>query len=86
MRPASIFDISNTSLIKFSKCSPLRLIVARDSRCLLVRVVSRSINWAKPRMAFKGVRSSWLIFAKKVLFARLAASAASLATLRACSA
>ena len=32
-----------------------------------------------PRMAFIGVRISWLMFAKKTLLARLAASAASFA-------
>src|SRR3546814_10094099 len=34
---------------------------------------------AKPMMAFSGVRSSWLMFARNWLFARLAASAASFA-------
>ena len=41
--------------------------------------VGRSMSWVKPRMALSGVRSSWLMLARKTLLARLAASAASLA-------
>ena len=39
-------------------------------------VISRCNKWVKPRMAFIGVRISWLIFAKKTLLAWLAATAA----------
>jgi hypothetical protein len=39
-----------------------------------------------PMMAFIGVRSSWLMLARKALLARLADSAASLAVIRSASA
>jgi hypothetical protein len=32
-RPASIFDISSTELIRLSRCSPLREMIARCSLC-----------------------------------------------------
>ena len=38
-----------------------------------------SISWAKPRMAFSGERSSWLMLERKSDFARFASSAATLA-------
>ena len=40
---------------------------------------------AKPKMAFNGVRNSWLILAKKADFARFAASACSRAMINSCS-
>ena len=39
---------------------------------------SDAINWAKPRIALSGVRSSWLMLDRKSDFARLAFSAADL--------
>jgi hypothetical protein len=61
-----------------SKASPLLRTVSAYSRCSGVRGVS-SIRPLMPMMAFIGVRISWLIVARKVLFDALAASAASLA-------
>ena len=93
VRPASILDISNTSLIKSNRCSPLRAIVSKYS-CrwatsrLAARLLwreSRANSWVNPRMIFSGVRSSWLILARNWLLARLAASAACLALARATS-
>ena len=77
VRPASIFDISRMSLISASKCSPLRLIMARCCCCCAFNAASRSISWEKPRMAFIGVRISCDMLARNALLARLAASAAS---------
>ena len=39
-----------------------------------------SISWAKPRIALSGVRSSWLMLERKSDFARLAFSAAAIAS------
>ena len=79
VRPASILDISRMSLIRASRCSPLRLIVSRYWPCRASRFRSRSMSCEKPRMAFIGVRISCDMFARKALLARLAASAASFA-------
>jgi hypothetical protein len=46
---------------------------------------ARRIRCVRPMMAFIGVRISWLMFARKALLARLAASASSLARSSACS-
>ena len=40
---------------------------------------SDSISWPKPRIAFSGVRSSWLMLDRKSDLARLAFSAAAMA-------
>ena len=82
-RPASIFDISSTSLIRVNKCSPLRLIIPRLSRCSALNKGSLLIISVNPRMALSGVRSSWLIFARNSLLAWLARSAVSFASWRA---
>ena len=39
-----------------------------------------SISWAKPRIALSGVRSSWLMLERKSDLARLAFSAAAMAS------
>ena len=46
---------------------------------------SDSINWAKPRMALSGERSSWLMLERKSDLARLAFSAVALALVSAAS-
>ncbi len=75
-RPASILENSNTSLMSASKCSPLLPIIARLSCWLVVRLLSYASNSLNPKIALSGVRNSWLMFARKVLLARFAASAA----------
>ena len=52
--------------------------IFRYSRCTGASSVS-STKSVMPMMAFIGVRISWLMLARKALFARLAASAASFA-------
>ncbi len=77
--PASTLDRSRTSLIKLSRCLPLEWMVLR---CFFQ---SRS-SWlyprlrisVKPRIAFIGVRISWLMLARNSLLARFASSASSL--------
>ena len=76
--PASIFEKSRMSLINASRDSPDLRTMVRYSRCSSVSGVS-SASSVMPMMAFIGVRISWLMFARKPLLARLAASAASLA-------
>ena len=76
-RPASILAISSTSLMRVSRYSPLRLMISSRSCWLGDTSGSRRMRLEKPRMAFKGVRSSWLILARNTLLALLAASAAS---------
>ena len=46
---------------------------------LLVGLLVELWSWANPRMAFRGVRSSWLMRDRNSLLARLARSASSLA-------
>ncbi len=78
--PASTFERSRMSLIRSRRCFPLEWIVFRyflGSFCL---PYPRRKTSVKPRMAFIGVRISWLMLARKSLFAWLAASAASFAT------
>ena len=78
MRPASTFDRSRMSLISSTRCLPLEWIVSRcrrASRSFLPQ--PRFSTSVKPRMAFIGVRISWLMLARKSLFARFAASASS---------
>ena len=59
--------------------SPERFTVSAYSCCSGVSGVSRS-SAVMPMMPFIGVRISWLIAARKSLFARLAISAASFAS------
>ena len=80
-RPASMAAMSSTSLMRLSRCRAPDMMWPRLSRCSSPRS-SRSSSWAKPRMAFRGVRSSWLIRDRYSLLASLACSAASLARRR----
>ena len=78
-RPASIFDKSRMSLMMESRCRAASLILLSRSPCSIVGD-ARCNRWVRPRMAFIGVRISWLMLARNALFARLALSAAALAT------
>ena len=74
----SIFEKSRMSLtIVSSELAWLRM-VARKSAWAGVGALS-SASAVMPMMPFIGVRISWLMFARNSLFARFAASAASLA-------
>ncbi len=79
--PASTLERSSTSFTMSRRCSPPSRIHRRYSRCFAVRLSPpcSSMSWLKPRMEFSGVRSSWLMSARNLLFARLAASAVALA-------
>ena len=79
-RPASILEKSRISSISVSSASDDCFTSDRYSRCSALRSVS-SASSVMPMMAFIGVRISWLMFARKSLFARLAASAASRAAI-----
>ena len=77
--PASIFAESKRSLSRANNRSAESLAVFRKS----VAAGSTCFGNAKstmPRMAFMGVRNSWLMFARNRLLASLAASAAALAS------
>jgi hypothetical protein len=52
--------------------------ISRFSRCWRVRSVP-SVSMVSPMIPFIGVRTSWLTLARNSLFARFAASAASMA-------
>ena len=81
--PASILDKSRISLINMRRCLPARTMRPTGSENVhhaLPALPHASIS-AMPMMALRGVRSSWLIFARNWLFVRFAASA----SLRACS-
>ena len=70
--PASILDMSRISLIKSSKCFPLSFMLVAYSRYFSLKMgpsICDSIISEKPITAFKGVRSSWLILARKRDFA-----------------
>ena len=74
----SIFEKSNMSLMISSSASPLLCTASTNSRCRDSSFVSSS-RPDIPMIAFIGVRISWLITARKSLFALFAASAASFA-------
>ena len=81
--PFSILDISNTSSIRFKRWLLDMDIFFRQS---FTR--PGSFTWARameviPTMAFMGVRISWDIWARKLLFASFAYWAASYAAIRA---
>ena len=78
---ASIFEKSRMSLMIVSSASPEVRTITTYSRCSRLSSVSR-VSSVSPMMAFIGVRISWLTFARNSLFARLVASAASLARSR----
>ena len=84
-RPASIFEKSRMSLMIPSKDSADDRTISRYSRCSGLSSVS-SASSVMPRIPFMGVRISWLMLARNSLLARLAASAACLASTRRCSA
>ena len=72
--PASILEKSRMSLISLSSVSAARRIEVMYSYCLRSSGVS-SASFENPSTAFMGVRISWLMFARKALFASVAASA-----------
>ena len=79
--PDSISARSSTSLINSSRYQPALRIWSRLRFCGNVGGgVPDSSSWAKPRIAFSGVRSSWLMLEMKSVFARLALSAAAIAS------
>ena len=77
--PASILEMSRTSLTMASNDSPEARTSSRHSRCSAVSSVC-SATCVRPMIAFIGVRISWLMLARNSDFARLACSAACLAT------
>ncbi len=77
--PASILEKSSMSLITVRRFRPEDLTMPRNSRCSVVMWESRA-NSVIPRMPFMGVRISWLMLARNSLLARLADSAATLAS------
>ena len=74
--PASIFDMSRMPLMSSSRCAAAFVDQAaniRDSAALPTGPnISCVITSEKPMIAFSGVRSSWLILARKLDLARLA--------------
>ena len=60
-----------------NKFSQESITVPAYSRCRGARLLSSNSS-VMPTMAFKGVRISWLMLARKLLLARLAASTASI--------
>ena len=73
--PASILERSRMSLINPRRCFPLEWICSRN------RLRVAGVNWPlpasinsseNPRMALRGVRSSWLMLARKTLLWRFA--------------
>ena len=76
-RPDSTWARSSTSLIRRSRWRPARSTSRRWPRERAPRSRSSSISCAKPRMAFSGVRSSWLMLDRNSVFARLACCAVS---------
>ena len=74
--PASTFEKSRISSRIVNNDSADPYAVARNPFCSSVSSVSRA-RPVIPMMPFIGVRISWLIFARKALFARVASSAAS---------
>ena len=80
--PASIFERSSMSLIKPSRCFPLRLIFSEKFNSFFPStspVFFRSMP-EKPIMEFSGVLSSWLILATNSLRCRSASINSSLAS------
>ena len=70
--PVSIFDTSRISSMRPSRCSALRLTLPEYSRRSVMDSASGKSS-AYPRIDIIGVRSSWLMFAKKAVFATAAA-------------
>ena len=80
-RPASILEKSRISLMVASRAQPELWIRLANRSCWGFRAVPSSRS-AIPSTPFRGVRISWLITARNSDLARLAASAASLASRR----
>ena len=72
-------EMSRTSLISSRRCRPPLRICSTLSRSWPPSACIWS-NCPKPRIALRGVRSSWLMRERKSLFARLARSASALAS------
>ena len=72
--PDSILDISNTSLISPSSSWEELAIFCRHSITFLLSFGEQRARLVRPITAFKGVRMSWLMLAKKVLLAAPARS------------
>ena len=83
--PASILETSRMSLMMPSNERPDARIL-RTRSCASVSSRACSSRYASPRMAFRGERISWLIFAKNSALLRFAASATSRASTKAASA
>jgi len=81
--PASILDRSRMALMISSKCRPAASIRSSLPACAGVRPERRR-RCVMPLMAWSGVRISWLMLARKALFAMFAVSAASLAWRNSC--
>ncbi|KRD39826.1 hypothetical protein ASE35_05760 [Lysobacter sp. Root916] len=79
--PASIAEMSSTSLTSNSSDCAEVWMTSAYSRCSGARRVP-CMSSAMPMMPFKGVRSSWLILARKRLLASLARRASSVAFCR----
>src|SRR2546427_3738277 len=79
-RPASIFDRSSTSLMRRSRWRPFVWISVSGSRRAAGTspYSSSSMSSVNPRIALRGVRSSWLMFARNSDLARLACDRRSL--------
>ena len=75
--PLSILDIFSTSLINFKRCPDACSIFPRQSITRSGSPIFSEAIRVIPIIAFIGVRISWDIFDKKILFARLARSACS---------
>jgi len=71
--PASIFEKSRISLMSESSASPLLVMFRTNSTCSSLISVSRSMS-ANPMTEFIGVRISWLIRARNMPLAWLAAT------------
>ena len=86
--PVSIFDMSRMPLTTERRWVPESLISRAYSarRSALIRIFSSFISISeKPMMALSGVRSSWLMLARNLLFAACARSASARASSIACS-
>ncbi len=82
--PASIFEKSRMSFTSVNNASAERCMVSISCRCWSVSDVSLR-SCVHPSTPFIGVRSSWLIVARKIPFARADSSAASFARRKATS-
>ena len=80
--PLSILDISSTSLIKFKRCFDEISILCRQSSTLTLSSILASASFVIPTIAFIGVRISWDILERNILFDAFAFSAAATAALR----